>query len=88
MSAIGTLRTAVNTLLSTAEARTLGVLDATERAASAFLTVITDAVRLAATQIVSIAFTLANTVVEEAFNVAGSAVNAALGEVQDDEEGS
>ncbi len=86
MSAIATLRTAVSAVLTTVEWRTLGVLEVTENAAGMFLVAVTDAVKTATVQIVGIAFGLARTVVAEAFNVADSVVDAALGEVQDDDE--
>ncbi len=82
MNTIGILRTAVNTLLTTAESRTLGVLGATDLAVVAFFIAVTDAVQAVTTQIVEIAFNLVETIITEAFNVTGSVVDAVLGETQ------
>lgn len=86
MSVVATLRKGVSVVLTEAEIRTLGVLEAAQQAVSAFVFVTFAAATTAVNAVVDIAFDLAGTAVEEAFNVAESITTAALGELPFDED--
>ncbi len=81
MSAITSLRNALEGITAEAEDRVVGVLRAIENAALIFISAIFGAVELSARQVVEVFFTLARTFVVESLNVVDSVVTAALGEV-------
>ncbi len=84
MSAITSLRGAVEDATDEVEARIVGVLRATEGAALAFISAIFVTVEVSVRQVVQVVFGLANTVVAEGFTVIDAVVTAALGEVEDE----
>ena len=86
MSAITSLRGAVEGVTDEAEDRVVGVLQATEGAVLAFVSAIFVAVEVSARQVVQVFFGLATTVVSEGFNVVDSVVTAALGVPVDEDE--
>ncbi len=84
MSAITSLRGAVEDATDEVEIRIIGVLRATESAVLAFVSAIVVAVEVSVRQVVQVVFGLANTVVAEGFNVIDAVATAALGEVEDE----
>ncbi len=86
MSAITSLRGAVEGVTDEAEDRAIGVLRATEGAVLAFVSAIFVAVEVSARQVVQVFFGLAQTVVSEGFNVVDSVVTAALGVPVDEDD--
>ncbi len=86
MSAITSLRGAVEDATDEVETRIIGVLQATEGAALAFISAIFVAVEVSARQVVQVVFGLANTVVVEGFTVIDAVATAALGATEDVEE--
>ncbi len=79
MSAITTLRGAVRDVSNEVEARVTGVLEASEGAVLAFVSVVEVSVR----QVVRVFFGFANIVVTEGFNVAEAVTTAVLGAVEE-----
>ncbi len=86
MSAITSLRNAVEGVADEAEDRVIGILKATEGAVLAFVSAIFVAIELSARQVVQVGFGLTLTFVSEGFNVVDSVVTAALGAVEDEVE--
>ncbi len=86
MSATTSLRGAVEDATDEVEIRIIGVLQATEGAALAFISAIFVAVEVSVRQVVQVVFGLANTVVTEGFTVVDAVVTAALGAAEDDDE--
>ncbi len=86
MSAITSLRRAIEGVTDEAEERAIGVLRATEGAVLAFVSAIFVAVEVSVRQVVQVGFGLANTFVTESFAVADSIVTAALGVPVDEDE--
>ena len=85
MSAITSLRGAIEGVTDEAEDRVIGVLRATEGAFLAFVSAIFVAVEVSVRQVVQVGFGLANTFVSEGFNVADAVITAVLGEVADED---
>lgn len=86
MSAITSLRGAIEGVTDEAEDRAVGVLRAIEGAALAFVSAVFVAVEVSVRQVVQVGFGLANTFVTEGFTVLDSVVTAALGAVEGDED--
>ena len=86
MSAITSLRRAVEGVTDEAEERAIGVLQAIEGAVLAFVSAIFVAVEVSVRQVVQVGFGLANTFVSESFAVADSIVTAALGVPVDEDD--
>ena len=86
MSAITSLRNALEGVTDEAEDRVIGVLRATESAVLTFVNVITDAVELSTRQVVEIFFGLAQTFVAESFSIVDSVVTVVLGAATDEGE--
>ena len=84
MSAITSLRSAIEGVTDEADDRVIGVLRATEGAALAFVNAIFVAIEVSVGQVVQVAFDLADTVVTEGFNVIDAVVTVALGAVEDE----
>ena len=84
MSAITSLRGAIEGVTDEAEDRVIGVLRATEGAFLAFVSAIFVAVEVSVRQVVQVGFGLANTFVSEGFNVADAVITAVLGEVEEE----
>lgn len=85
MSAITSLRGAIEGVTDEAEDRAIGVLRATEGAFLAFVSAIFVAVEVSVRQVVQVGFGLANTFVSEGFNVADAVITAVLGEVEEED---
>ena len=86
MSAITSLRNAVEGVTDEAEGRAVGVLRATEGAALALVSAIFVAVEVSVRQVVQIFFGFAETVVVEGLNVVDAVVTAVLGAAEDEVE--
>ena len=86
MSAITSLRGAIEGIANEAEDRTVGVLRATEGAALAFVSAVFVAIEVSVRQVVQVLFGLVTTAVSESFNVADAVVTAVLGDLVEDED--
>ena len=84
MSAITSLRNALEGVTDEAEDRIIGVLQATEGIALGFISAVFDAVEGLARQVVAVFFDLAQTVVIGGFNVVDSVISVALGVATDE----
>jgi len=86
VSAITSLRNALEGVTDEAEDRVIGVLKAIESAILTFVSAIFGAVELATHQVVQVFFDLTQTFVIESFSVVDSVVTAALGAATNEEE--
>ena len=87
MSAITSLRNALEGVTNEVEDRVSGFVGVTENAALAFVSAILGAIEISVRQVVEVFFSLAQTFVTESFNVIDSAVTAALGVPTNEDEG-